>query len=172
MIEAHIIRERLDYDPTTGVFRWKVRPSNPVKVGDIAGYKGVHGLRIGINGTHYVARRLAWIYVHGSIPDGMEIYVRNRDESDIRIDNLELSTVCARMERHSMHRGNLLQVHGITRQTGKGGTRYRAKICRQGEVIHRSSHQTLEAAVAARAEALRLYEEQHSEATATDTVSR
>lgn len=160
-IEVHVLRDRLSYDPATGIFRWKVRPSNSVRVGSVAGHQAVQGKIIGIDGEHYFGRRLAWLYVHGSIPPGMEVRTINRDESDLRLCNLELSTLRQRMERHPKHNDNKSGVKGIWKETARGHTRYRTKLNRCGKTIHQSNHPTLEAAMAARAEALRAYEESH-----------
>ena len=63
------LTEVLDYDPATGVFVWKVRTSNSVKVGDRAGVVGSKGYRlIGLDGTKFQTTRLAWFYVHAEWP--------------------------------------------------------------------------------------------------------
>ena len=155
---AHTVRHRLDYDPATGVFRWKVRPTSNIPVGSRAGCSNPSGWMIVIFGVVHRARRLAWIHVHGAIPEGMEVRVLNRDESDLRLCNLELSTVRQRMERHPKHNNNKAGAQGVWKHTSGSHTRFRAKLCREGRIIHTSSHRTLEAAIEARAEALRKYE--------------
>lgn len=67
-ISADGLRETLDYDPTTGVFRWK-RGRRGVAAGSIAGTTDSNGYRyIGINQVWYLAHRLAWLYVNGEWP--------------------------------------------------------------------------------------------------------
>lgn len=158
-IAAHTVRDRLSYDPETGIFRWKVQPTSNIPAGSRAGCANPSGWMIVIFGVVHRARRLAWIHVHGAIPEGKEVRVINRDESDLRLCNLELSTVRQRMERHPKHKNNRLGVKGVWKQTSGGHTRFCAKLCREGKIVHQSSHATLEAAAAARAEALRAYEE-------------
>ena len=83
------LKAALDYDPDTGKFTWKTRPSKAVKAGDAAGCKEkrIGYITIGITGRIYKAHRLAWMYMHGKWPDGLSDHI-NGDKSDNRIDNL------------------------------------------------------------------------------------
>lgn len=60
----------LDYDPETGVFRWKVdrKGRGNIKAGDVAGYKGKDENRISINYKSYSLRRVAWFYIYKNWP--------------------------------------------------------------------------------------------------------
>lgn len=91
------IKTILDYNPDTGIFRWKVnRP--PLRAGDRAGCElklrkpsGVRIYRsIRIKKKHYTEHRLAWRFFYGEIPEGMQIDHINRNPSDNRIANLRL----------------------------------------------------------------------------------
>lgn len=87
------VRELLDYCPDTGEFRWKVRPSNCVKVGDVAGcVKHLGYVSIKIAGVDYKAHRLAWLCYYGEDPG--ELYINHKDSnpSNNRIANLEMVT--------------------------------------------------------------------------------
>ena len=57
----------LDYDPVTGVFRWKVGGGG--KIDGVAGSKGKDGNRITVNRKKYSSRRLAWFYVYKQWPE-------------------------------------------------------------------------------------------------------
>jgi len=45
MITAERLRDVLAYEKTTGLFRWRVRTSNRINIGDIAGSKHRDGFR-------------------------------------------------------------------------------------------------------------------------------
>jgi hypothetical protein len=66
---AERLRELLDYDSATGVFRWKISTSNRVRVGEIAGHLRRDGYHcISIDGTVYLAHLLAWLHHYGAWP--------------------------------------------------------------------------------------------------------
>jgi hypothetical protein len=63
------LRELLHYEPETGVWTWRVRPANCMRVGDIAGTDHIRGYRaILIARRQYLAHRLAWLYMTGAWP--------------------------------------------------------------------------------------------------------
>ena len=76
----------LDYDPETGVFRWKVS-SGRVKAGSVAGNNRSTGNSIMLNGTRYKSRRLAYFYIHEEMPRN-NLFVKNGDKCDDRISNI------------------------------------------------------------------------------------
>jgi len=89
------LKEILSYDSDTGFFKWLVsrgRNGNGARVGQIAGTKDVTGrITITIEGRHYRAHRLAWLYVYGRLPNG-ELDHRNGVQSDNRCSNLREAT--------------------------------------------------------------------------------
>jgi hypothetical protein len=85
------LKTLLDYDPRTGVFRWREGRSN-IAEGDVAGCKRKDGyILIGIDGIVYLAHRLAWLYMQGKWPP-RGIDHRNTDKGDNRWRNLRLAT--------------------------------------------------------------------------------
>ena len=72
------LKERLSYDPATGVFTWLENDKAPVwwrrkYEGQPAGCvdvkkNGYTRIRIGIDGTLYKAHQLAWLYMTGEWP--------------------------------------------------------------------------------------------------------
>lgn len=76
-LTAEFVRSILDYDPETGVFRWKERPEYPQKwntryAGTVAGAVSSNHryvrLQIRIEEMMYKAHRIAWLYFYGEWP--------------------------------------------------------------------------------------------------------
>jgi hypothetical protein len=64
------LREILDYEPETGLMKWKVNRQGHTVAGDKAGRLSVQGyIKIKIQGRTYLRSRLAWLYVHGRWPN-------------------------------------------------------------------------------------------------------
>lgn len=94
---AQEIRSVLDYEPTTGIFTWKVPAGRygRIPAGSVAGHVGcVNGYRlIGLGGSGKTLRAsiLAWLWMTGEWPTD-EVDHHNRNRSDDRWDNLRLAT--------------------------------------------------------------------------------
>ena len=85
------LRERFHYDKLTGQFTFK-KCFHRWRVGTRAGHLHHSGYRcININGKMHQEHRLAWIYVHGSIPTEM-IDHRDGDKSNNIFSNLRCAT--------------------------------------------------------------------------------
>ncbi len=82
-------RSLFDYDPATGILRWRVARSNIVKVGQIAGCINKSLNRRVVIGKMY-DYQIAWVWVHGEWPT--EIDHVDRDPLNCRIANLRLAT--------------------------------------------------------------------------------
>jgi hypothetical protein len=90
-LTAARLKELLDYDPETGVFRWPLSAQH-CRAGMVAGYKDNKGyIRIGVEQQQHAGHRLAWLYVHGEWPMG-DLDHANRDQTDNRIANLRVAT--------------------------------------------------------------------------------
>lgn len=93
LISHKELTDRLNYDPTTGIFTWKQDGYNRVvKAGDVAGFDKCNGYwQLCLNKVKYNAHRVAWFYVHGEWPEN-DIDHINGNRGDNRIDNLRSVT--------------------------------------------------------------------------------
>lgn len=68
-LTAQRLREVLDYDPWTGVFRWKINPARTKLAGKVAGCITSDGyLTIQVDGEVHTGGRLAFLYLQGEWP--------------------------------------------------------------------------------------------------------
>ena len=85
---VEIIKEWLEYNQETGEFTWLQRPSNKVKVGDVAGKHNSCGyIQISLRGMTITGHRLAWWWVHNDLPSIVDH--KNRNRADNSIANLQ-----------------------------------------------------------------------------------
>lgn len=84
------IKSILHYDPETGVFTWSELLNRRSKI-KIAGRPNGNGhIQIFIRGKMYMAHRLAFLYMTGSLPEKVVDHI-NRDRSDNSWKNLRSS---------------------------------------------------------------------------------
>lgn len=123
-IDAKTVRERLNYNPDTGVFIWKTGN----RAGLLAGSLTAKGYRlIVLTGREkYYAHRLAWLYVHGVWPDCEETDHVNGNRDDNRIANLRMATRSQNKANSRAHRDSRTGLKGATYNKLTG--RYQAQI--------------------------------------------
>jgi hypothetical protein len=69
--DAEYLRKLFDYDPESGVLAWKVRNSNRVHVGEVAGSTCDKGyVHVKVDGVTVKAHRIAWCIATGDWPSG------------------------------------------------------------------------------------------------------
>jgi hypothetical protein len=86
------LKELFHYDPETGLFTNKTKRGWNALPGAVAGSLFKNGyLGISIGGKRYYAHRLAWLFVHGSMPDSQIDHV-DGDKTNNRIANIRLAT--------------------------------------------------------------------------------
>ncbi len=120
MPPVELIRRSLSYDPITGIFVRIVHTGIGKNwVGKEAGCVSVLGYRkIGITGYgQFQAHRLAWVHIHGSIPNDMEIDHIDGNPRNNALTNLRLAT----SSQQKMNRG--VQTNS---QSGLKGAYYHA----------------------------------------------
>ena len=155
-LTAEYVREILDYDPGTGVFKWKWRDDvrkneNTRWTGKVAGCVGSDGyLEIGINYRLYYAHRLAWLYVHGEWPPEQIDHI-DGDRPNNRIDNLRLATRQENNRNVGLQKNNTTGIKGVCWDKCRG--KYMAHITIDGNLHNLGRFDTLTEAAAARAAA-------------------
>ena len=87
LLSHQTLLELLDYDPETGLFKWKISRRGVVINKEIGTDNGFGYLRITVLGKSYYAHRLAWFYVNGYWPK-FNIDHINGKKGDNRISNL------------------------------------------------------------------------------------
>lgn len=112
-LTADDARRLLEYDPGTGTLRWKLRVSQGVRAGDIAGTIDDSGYRtVRIKRRGYRAHRLAFLIVTGHWPAN-EIDHIDRDRDNNRWSNLRECSHAENMQNHGPHRNNTSGVRGV-----------------------------------------------------------
>lgn len=112
--------EVLDYSPLTGVFRWRAKTGRKTVVGEEAGslkatQAGIYRY-IRVDGTAYLAQRLAWFYVHGRWP----VIVRFKDGDTLNCSIGNLEDPDGALEPHVDSSGHLrLKVAGLHYQCSR-----------------------------------------------------
>lgn len=136
-------RALLDYDPSTGMFTWKIYRGPRARAGSTAGAPHPGGYRcIRIDGTGpYLAHRVAWLMTYGEWPAGDIDHV-NGDRSDNRIANLRLADRFQNGANAKVHLDNLSGFKGVSQMRG----RYQARIRVRGQSFYLGSFLTPEEA--------------------------
>jgi len=152
------LTELLDYNPETGLFTWKVTAGKGL-AGMAAGSVRRHKtcshyttIDIGVDGKLYRAHRLAWLYVHGDLPD-KEIDHIDGDGTNNRIANLRLATHKQNGENVKLRKDNRSGRRGVSFHPASG--LWRARVSHHGRELcsyHKSFDDAAMAADAARKE--------------------
>jgi phosphotransferase system IIB component len=114
MLTQQRLKDQIEYEPETGNFRWLVS-KGPRRAGSAAG--GVSGgnyRRIAVDGRIYLAHRLAWLYVNGSLPKDA-IDHANGITTDNRITNLRIASKSQNMMNSKILSKNSTGVKNVSR---------------------------------------------------------
>ena len=151
-ISLDCLRETLKYDPNTGVFTWKVKPSKNIPVGAVAGTRNYYGyIVITIDKVMYQAGRLAWYITHGFWPE-QDIDHIDRCRSNNALDNLRPATRSQNLANKGKHKG-AVPYKGVSIFRNK----YRAYVYVRGKQIHLGLFNTAEEAHDAYIKAAKYY---------------
>lgn len=127
-LDVEYLRQVLDYNPDTGVITWRARTSTRNQVGDVAGAVGQGYRKICVGRTDFLAHVLAWVILHGRLPDGDIDHV-NGDGTDNREINLREVTRSVNNENQKKpHKGNKSGYLGVAKVSRGHNTYYLASI--------------------------------------------
>lgn len=108
------INQVLLYNHLTGDFLWRKYTGmpRPNKAGTDATTSHHMGYRrIFIDGQHYLAHRIAWIYTHGSAPDVIDHINQKRDDN--RLINLRASNLQSNLKNAGVSKNNTSGYTGV-----------------------------------------------------------
>jgi len=141
------LKKLLHYNPVTGEFTNKINRHN-ARIGNLAGHINKSGYRvIVLNGKHYLAARLAYMYMQGAWPTNLVNRINHIKDDDswsnLRdVNQREISTNKRKAKNNtSGHTG--VCFHTKTRK-------WRAQIKVNGRAITLGDYTTYEEAVAVR----------------------
>ena len=115
-LTADRLRDLLEYDPVTGVFKW--RRSGTGRRRDLgAGSNRSDGghSQIRIDGVSYYEHRLAFLYVHGMWPTG-EIDHADGNPSNNAIANLREASHAQNQRNRGLQKNNSTGFKGVSRR--------------------------------------------------------
>ena len=149
---AEMLWEMLEYEPLTGILRWRVKngPKSRVCIGDVAGYyKPVVGymyVKSSAWGKSAItAQRIIWKWVTGEDPGQMIVDHANLDKRDNRWWNLRLATASQSSQNRPRFAFCAQKLKGVTQY--RSG--WRARIWIDGKRTHLGYFATAEEAHAA-----------------------
>lgn len=106
------LHQLLNYDPKTGIFTWKIRKGR-MRAGTRAGYIKSNGYEaIMLDWKMYFSHRLAWLFVHGSMPDYIDHI--NTIPLDNRIENLRPCSPLENCSNQKIRPNNTSGVKGVS----------------------------------------------------------
>ena len=132
-LTAAQVRSLLNYDPATGIFRWRVKPCQRLQVGAIAGSRHSVGYwNIKIEGKLVMAHRLAWLITYGRWPANQLDHI-NGKRNDNRIDNLRECTRAENYQNKCLYKNNTSSYPGVNQVHEN---KWRARIRLDGKLRH------------------------------------
>lgn len=119
MINQHDLHDLLDYDPESGLFRWRKKRWRSA-AGSVAGCRHVGGyIKIVVKQHRLLAHRMAWLYVHGVWPPE-EIDHIDGNRANNAISNLRLASRAENQCNTGVPRNNTTGHKGIKFDARRG----------------------------------------------------
>lgn len=132
MLTQARLKELLSYDPLTGNFTNLKSGKGRKPVGTVVGSPHKDGYVTSmIDGKNYMHHRLAWLYVHGVLPEA-DTYHRDGNRANNRLKNLRPAERYQNCQNAATRSDNLSGATGV-RQVGR---RWRATVSVQGRHYH------------------------------------
>jgi len=125
-----LLNELLEYNPDTGVLRWKVSRGGHIRAGKVAGGKEGSGyIHIMIMKKAYKAHRVIWKMVYGNDPDVDKVIDHiNQVRDDNRICNLR----CVSPSENILNKSFTPGITGISNITWEERNKaYRVRVSRK-----------------------------------------
>lgn len=140
------LKEVLDYNPDTGIFKWLVKLNTRILIGQRAGNTSSCGYRkIKIGGKLYREHRLAFLFMTGSIPKCIDHI--NRIKVDNRWINLREATYSQNRANTQLYTNCKSGIKGVSFHDKSG--KWRAGITVNAKRIDLGYHETKEEAASA-----------------------
>jgi hypothetical protein len=146
MLTQQRLRELLDYDPETGIFRYR-KSARRGWAGKVAGSPKDGYVLIGVDDERFRSARLAWLYMTGEWPDRDVDHI-NLCRSDDRWSNLRLATRGQNMANAEMRLDNTSGFRGVTWDDAHN--KWRAQVHHNGKTHYCGLYATREEAATAR----------------------
>jgi len=113
MVTQAEAEELLNYDPVSGIFKWKSDRERGAKAGSEAGCLCAKGYRrIWIKGHNYYSHRLAWLLIYGEFPNNETDHI-NGITGDNRIVNLRSVSTQENQRNAKLRRDNSSGIVGV-----------------------------------------------------------
>ena len=143
MFTQEELKTQVEYNADTGIFTWKVRPSNRIKIGNKAGCHHNRGyIQISVLGERHLAHRLAWLYVYGYIPKLIDHIDGNRLNN--KISNLREATYAENAYNSKIRSNNKSGVRCVSWDKARQSWEVRIKI--DGKLKHFGNYKDLDEA--------------------------
>lgn len=105
LLSIERLKEVLDYDPISGLFRWRIDISARGRRGNVAGFVDNGYVLIGIDGVKYQAHVLAWFYMTSEMPafliDHVDTHRGNNAWANLRRADRGQNNTNVSVRRHS-----------------------------------------------------------------------
>jgi hypothetical protein len=153
-ITQELVKELFEY--RAGLLLRKVRTSNNIKIGEIAGYFNhkLNRFYIGVAGKSHPISRIIFLWHNGYLPE--EVDHINGNPYDNRIENLRAATHGENMFNRNPNKGCISKYRGVSKHCGK----WQGAISKEGKKFHLGTFNTeTEAALAYNKSAVKLHGE-------------